>query len=66
MAGQIKKMIDKIIWERAKGNEAVIKTTKSKLMLKGVNVSKYTADSPDDDKIVAKLKSVAVELGVTL
>jgi len=37
MAGQIKKMLDQIISKRSNGNALVISTTKTKLVLKGLN-----------------------------
>ncbi len=66
MAGQIKKMIDSIIQQRAKGNETIAITTKAKLTLKGLNPDSYSASSEDDPNVIAKLKVIAAELGVTV
>ena len=66
MAGKIKQMIDQIIAKRANGNAAIEKVTKTKLVLKGVNPDNFTAASEDDPAIIAKVKQVAGELGVTL
>ncbi len=64
MAGEIKRLLDKIIDERSKGNSAIIATTKTKIILKGINVDSYTSASQDDPAVVAKVKQIAVELGV--
>ena len=66
MAGQIKKLIDTVIELRAKGNPTIALTTKAKITLKGVNPDAYTASSNDDLAILAKVKAIAVELGVAL
>ncbi len=66
MAGQIKKMIDSIIDQRSKGNELLKNTTETKLVIKGVNPSKYNASSLDDAVIIEKLKGIAKELGVAV
>ena len=66
MAGTIKRMVDKIIEKRAKGNEAIGLLTKAKITLKGVPVDRYTEASPDDPAVLEKLKRIASELGVTL
>jgi hypothetical protein len=64
MAGQIKRIIDTIIEQRAHGNPTLISTTRTKLILKGLNPSKFTPTSPDDPAILAKLSQVAQEMGV--
>jgi hypothetical protein len=66
MPGRIKVMIEKIVMERAKGNVVLINTTKTKLLLKGINPDKYGADSPDDPAVIAKLQMLAQELNVKL
>lgn len=66
MAGQIIKMINSIIDQRAKGNEAVASTTRTKLILKGINPAKFNASSPDDGDVIAKLKTLAKEMNVTI
>ncbi|MCK5798086.1 MAG: hypothetical protein KAI47_12915 [Deltaproteobacteria bacterium] len=66
MAGAIKRMADKIIEKRAKGNETLALLTVAKITLKGVRVEKYDAASPDDPIVINKLKRIAAELGVTL
>ena len=59
-------MIDKVIEARAKGNPTIVQTTKTKLALKGINSDNYTKSSADDPAVMARLKDVALELGVTL
>jgi hypothetical protein len=66
MAGQIRQMIDAIIRERSKGNVTVATTTKTKLILKGVNPDAYNSISEDDPKVVARIREIATELGVVL
>ncbi|NPV01832.1 MAG: hypothetical protein HPY53_10675 [Brevinematales bacterium] len=62
MAGQIRKMIDMIVQERAKGNPLIERTTRTKLLLKGINPDKYNAESPDDPVMIEHLKRLAVEI----
>lgn len=66
MPGKIKTICDKIIQDRAKGNPAMEKITKTKLALKGINPDKFTAASPDDEEIIKNLTQIAKELGVSL
>ena len=62
MAGKIKQMIDMIIAQRAKDNQMLAGVIKTKLMLKGIDPNKFTAQSADDPAIIAKLEAVAKEL----
>ncbi|MBN1850935.1 MAG: hypothetical protein JW932_20395 [Deltaproteobacteria bacterium] len=66
MAGQIKQMIDNIIETRSKGNETIAATTRTKLILKGVNPDKFSAKSEDDPLILDKLKQIIKEMGITI
>ncbi len=66
MAGQIKLAIDKIIDERAKGNPSIASTTRTKLILKGIDPSKFNASSPDDPAVMEKIKGFANELGIQI
>jgi hypothetical protein len=66
MAGQIKRMIDQIIAKRANGNNAIVATTKTKLIMKGINPDKYTLSSEDDPQIISKLNQIANDLGINL
>ena len=62
MAGKIKQMIDTIIAQRAKQNPMLAGVIKTKLMLKGIDPSKFTAQSDDDPAIIAKLESVIKDI----
>jgi hypothetical protein len=66
MAGQIKRMIDSIVQQRAKGNPVLEDTTRIKLTIKGVDPTGYNSFSPDDPAIIAQLKTIAVELGIRI
>lgn len=64
MAGQIKGMIDSIIKKRANGNPTIEKTTRTKLILKGINPDQYTELTPDDPIVIQKLKTIIYELNL--
>lgn len=66
MAGRIKRMIDRIIEQRAKGNLILVDTTKAKLIFKGINPEAFTASSPDDPLVEGRIRMIAAELGVSL
>ena len=59
-------MIDTIITQRSKGNSTIALTTRTKLVLKGVNPDRFSATSADDPAVIAKLQTIAGELGVRL
>ena len=62
MPGKVKRIIDSILKERSRGDPILIKTTKTKLMLKGINPDKYTLQSEDDPVIIEKLNKLMKEL----
>jgi hypothetical protein len=66
MAGQIRTIIDKIIEQRSKGNVTLANTTRTKLLLKGIDPGKFSDLSPDDPAVIARLQTLANELSVTL
>jgi len=66
MAGQIRKMIDKLIQLRAKGDPIIVNTTRTKLFLKGVQVDNYDHLSDDDPAVLAKLRAIAKDFGVAI
>jgi hypothetical protein len=66
MAGQIKSMLQTIIEKRSRGNSTVALTTKTKFVLRGVNPDRFDAQSPDDPAVIAKVRAIAVEMGVSL
>jgi hypothetical protein len=62
MAGKIKQMIDYIIKQRAQDNPMLQRVIKTKLILKGINPSKYTLQSDDDPNIINKLNTLITDL----
>jgi len=66
MPGKIKTMIDKIVTERAKGNATLVATTRTKLVLKGIDPDKFGSTSPDDPAVMGKLQTLASELNIIL
>ena len=66
MAGQIKKMIESIIQQKAKGDQALIYLMQAKLALKGINVKNYDQTSEDEPAVIEKLRQIALDFGVTL
>lgn len=59
-------MIDTIITKRSNGSPTIASTTKTKIMLKGINPDRYTFASPDDEAVIARLRSIASEMGISL
>ncbi|NTV89764.1 MAG: hypothetical protein HGA22_05300 [Clostridiales bacterium] len=66
MAGIIKMIIDHIILQRSRGNQAIAEMTKAKFILKGLNPDKFDEQSPDDATVIDKLYSIAKQLNVEL
>ena len=66
MAGKIKQLIDYVIKERAQGNPSLESTTRTKLLLKGVDSRKYTDSSEDDPEVLAKIKTIAQEMNIQI
>ncbi len=66
MPGAIKSMIDRIVEQRSHGNPALVNTTKTKLILKGIDPAKFNATSPDDPEIMSRVKQIALELNVNV
>lgn len=66
LAGQIHAMVQRIITQKSKGNAVIANTIKTKIYLKGIAVDKYTPSSPDDSAVIAKIREVAKEFGVTV
>jgi hypothetical protein len=59
-------MIETIISRRSKGNSTVALTTKTKFILKGVDPDRYDRLSPDDPVVIAKVKAIGAEMGVSV
>lgn len=66
MAGRIHQMITQIIAQRSRGNSTLASTTKTKLILKGLNPDRFTPTSPDDPEIIQKVALAATEMGIAL
>lgn len=66
MAGKIKQLIDSIIMQRTNGNPALATSVKAKLIMKGINPDKFTAQSDDDPAVIDKLHKLAIDLGINL
>jgi hypothetical protein len=58
--------METLIAEVSKSNPILASTTRTKLILKGINPNKFTQDSPDDPVILEKLKDIAEAFGVKL
>ena len=59
-------MIERIVYLRADGNQAVEHLTRAKLIIKGVDPGKFDDSSPDDPAVIRILETVAGELGLAL
>ncbi|MCE5265689.1 MAG: hypothetical protein LLG97_19445 [Deltaproteobacteria bacterium] len=66
MAGKVKRIIDEIISQRSGGNPTLAMTTKTKLILKGLNPDKFSFSSEDDPAMIQKALAVARDMGVKL
>lgn len=66
MAGKIRRMLDEIVAVKSGGNPTLTTTTKTKLILKGLNPDKYDARSADDPVIIKKIIITAQEMGVKI
>ncbi len=64
MAGQVYNMIQKIVTEKSKGNAVIASSVKTKIILKGIAIDKYTPTSPDDVAVMQKLRQIGMEFGV--
>ena len=63
MAGKIREMIDFVLRQRAAGNPMLEKIIKTKMILKGINPSKFTPQSDDDPDVLQQLEGMSMELG---
>jgi len=66
MAGKIKQLIDMVVELRSQGNPSLESTTRTKLLLKGVDSRKYSSSSEDDPEVIAKIRQVAQEMNIEL
>jgi DNA polymerase III sliding clamp (beta) subunit (PCNA family) len=66
MKGEVKRIIDEIVAQRAHGDEVLMTTTKTRIALKGINLDDYTATTNDSDQDIATIKKIAVDMGITI
>ena len=66
MAGAVHHMIEAILEQRGRGNPMLVRTTRTKLILKGLNPAKFGPETPDDPQAVARVREVAAELDIEL
>lgn len=65
MVGTIKQMIDAIVQQRTMGDPSLARTVHLRLLLKGIDTSKYTEESEDDPLIIQKLEQISREFNVS-
>lgn len=66
MSGEIRRLLDRIIAERSKGDRIAANITVTKLVLKGLDPERYTPTSPDDPATLERVRAVARDMGVQL
>jgi len=66
MTGTIRQLIDNLIEERAHGNPSLESTTRTKLLLKGIDSGKYSLSSEDDPEVIEKIKQIAKDMNIKL
>ena len=59
-------MLDEVVEKRARGNPTIRSITVTKLVLKGIDPDKFNASSPDDAEVIARVRQIAAEFGVSL
>lgn len=57
--GKTKQLIEKLIWERAKGDPFMESSTRIKLIMKGIDPLKIKDSTPDDPEVIKKIHEVA-------
>ena len=66
MPGEISFLLNQILTIRAGGDPFTEKLTRTKLLVKGINVDLYDASSPDDPLTLKKVKHAARDFGIVL
>jgi hypothetical protein len=66
MPGKVKKMIDNLIAQKAGSSTVMVNVLVTKLILKGIDPSKFNATSQDDPAMMAKVSAAAKEMGLTI
>jgi hypothetical protein len=64
--GKTKQLIEKLIWERSKGDPFMESSTRIKLLMKGIDPLKIDDDTPDDPEILKKVHEVADALNISI
>lgn len=64
--GRIRKIIERIVEVRSGGDPTIENNIKTKLALKGINPFKYSRETLDDPKIIARLHKMAAAMGINL
>lgn len=54
-----KQLIEKLIWERSKGDPFMESSTRIKLLMKGIDPLKIDDNTPDDPEMIKKIYEVA-------
>ncbi|HWQ66572.1 MAG TPA: hypothetical protein VN372_06850 [Methanospirillum sp.] len=62
----MRELIDRLIEERSQGNPSLASTTRTKLLLKGIDSSKFSSSSEDDPELIEKLVKVSLDMGIRL
>jgi hypothetical protein len=60
--GQIRRILLEIIEKRSKGNPLIANSIRAKLFMKGINVDRFGQDTPDDPKVLEKVKKLAMDM----
>lgn len=64
MAGEIKRRLEKLVEEVAKGNPLIRTTTKTKLIIKGLDPDKFSENTEDDPDVLKRVDEIAQEFNV--
>ena len=66
MAGQIKRLLDRIIESRTQGNAFLVPFVRARIMLKGICPENFDATSEDDPVMISRVKMLALDMGIDL
>lgn len=61
MAGQIHRMIDRLIQQRSNGNAVAAAGVRVRLLLRGIDPDDYNGASEDDPTVIARLEEMIAE-----
>jgi len=60
--GQVRRIILEVIEKRSKGNPVIAKSIRAKLFMKGINVDRFGQNTPDDPKVLEKVKKLVMNM----